>query len=287
MPTVWEKVTENAKLLSLPGVYLRLREVLDDPDFCVGEVADVISHDPAMTARLLRLVNSAYFGLAARIDTVNRAVSMLGTQQIHDLVLAASVADTFARESNHGMDIQGFWRKSVKCAIACRELAVLCNVLDSERVFVAGLLREIGHMIMYQSVPGPVEQAMVQSRKQAAPLFKVERVILGIDYAKVGGALMRQWNLPRSLWEPTEFHVEPAMAKEFPLFTALVHVGAAMADGTQDESAAGTWLNPIDSYAWRMTGLSPEQCRHVPGKVEEQLAAVMHLIFPEQQSAIA
>ena len=118
MPTVWEKVTANAKLISLPDVYFRLRDVLNDPEYCMGDVADVISHDPAMTTRLLRLVNSAYFGLAAKIDTVNRAVSMLGTQQVHDLVLAASVAQTFDGMSNQVMDMSRYWQKSVYCAIA-------------------------------------------------------------------------------------------------------------------------------------------------------------------------
>ncbi len=219
MPTVWEKVTANAKLISLPDVYFRLKDILDDSDYNMADVAAVISHDPAMSARLLRLVNSAYFGLAAKIDTVNRAVSMLGTQQVHDLVLAASVAQTFEGIDNQVMDMGRYWEKSVFCAIACKELAVKCNVLDSERVFVAGLLRDIGHLIMFQTVPAQIQQAMQHSRRQGVPLYKVERVLLGIDFAKVGGALMRQWNLPRSLWEPTEFHVEPALAQEFPLIT--------------------------------------------------------------------
>lgn len=153
MPTIWEKVTENAKLISLPDVYLRLKSVIDDPGFAMNDIADVISQDPAMTARLLRLVNSAYFGFAAKIDTVNRAVGMLGSQQVHDLVLAASVAQRFEGMSNQVMDMERFWLRSVTRAIACRELAVMCNMLDGERVFVAGLLSDIGHLIMYQSVP--------------------------------------------------------------------------------------------------------------------------------------
>ena len=89
MATVWERISENAQLPSLPDVYLRLKQVLDDSDSCMADVAEVVGSDPAMTARLLRMVNSAYFGLATDIDTVNRAVSLLGTQEVHDLVLAA------------------------------------------------------------------------------------------------------------------------------------------------------------------------------------------------------
>ncbi|MCU7931414.1 MAG: HDOD domain-containing protein [Candidatus Thiodiazotropha sp. (ex Codakia rugifera)] len=287
MPTIWEKVTENAKLISLPDVYLRLKSVIDDPDFAMSDIADVISQDPAMTARLLRLVNSAYFGFASKIDTVNRAVGMLGSQQVHDLVLAASVAQRFEGMSNQVMDMERFWLRSVTRAIACRELAVMCNMLDGERVFVAGLLSDIGHLIMYQSVPDAAQQALQQAEQQDAPLFKVERVMLGIDYAKVGGALMRQWNLPRSLWEPTEFHVEPGVALEFPMITSLVHIAVMIADGMESEAGFESVLKKVDQHAWQTTGLHLEQCIDMPERVGGQLNAVMNLIFPNQQKIYA
>ncbi|MEN8177440.1 MAG: HDOD domain-containing protein [Pseudomonadota bacterium] len=287
MPTIWEKVTANTKLISLPDVYLRLKDVLDDPEFCMGDVAEVISHDPAATTRLLRLVNSAYFGLAAKIDTVNRAVSMLGTQQVHDLVLASSVAQTFDGMSNQVMDMERFWKKSVYCAIACKELAAKCNVLDGERLFVAGLLRDIGHLIMFQTAPEQAQQAMQHSSKQGVPLFKVEQVLLGIDYAKVGGALLRQWNLPRSLWEPIEFHVEPAVAEEFQLLTALLHIAAAITDAVQDERDVEACLVKLSSAVWQVTGLTAEQCGDLPERVDQQLSAVMNLIFPSLGQATA
>lgn len=287
MPTVWEKVTENAKLISLPDIYFRLKAVLDDPDYSMADVTEVISHDPAMTARLLRLVNSAYFGFAAKIDTVSRAVGMLGAQQVHDLVLATSVAETFDGMSNPVMNMQRYWLKSVTCAVASRELAVLCNVLDSERVFVAGLLRDIGHLILYQSAPGPAQQALEHAHKQGVPLYKVERVLLGICYAKVGGALMRQWNLPRSLWEPAEFHVEPAMAKEFPLITAIVHIAAVVTEAMQGNEDQQGALGKVDANAWQVTGLGVEQCMEIQEKVEKQLPAVMNLIFPVEKKATA
>ena len=96
MATVWEQISDNVSLVSLPDVYLRLKSVMDDPDSSMGDLADVVGTDPALTARLLRIVNSAYFGLAAEIDTVQRAVNLLGSQEVHDLVLAVSVAQSFA-----------------------------------------------------------------------------------------------------------------------------------------------------------------------------------------------
>lgn len=287
MPSVLEKVTANAKLISLPDVYLRLKAVLEKQDYSMGEVADVISHDPAMTARLLRLVNSAYFGLAAKIDTVNRAVSLLGTQQVHDLVLAVSVADSFDGLSNQVMDMRRFWRNSVSCAIASKELAARCNVLDSERLFVAGLLRDIGHLILFQTVPSQIQQAMQHARKQGVPLYRVERLLLGIDYAKLGGTLMQQWQLPKSLWEPTECHVEPALAEEFPLIASLLHIAAVITDAVDEERDVSACVDRLNPIVWHNTGLTAAQCEDIPERVEKQFASVINLIFPAQAMARA
>jgi len=286
MSPALEKILQNARLISLPDTYLRLREVVNDPGYCMGDVADVIINDPAMTARLLRLVNSAYFGLAAKIDAVDRAVSLLGTEQVHDLVLATAVSQTFSGMSNQVMNMETFWRNSVRCAIACRELAFMCNVLDGDRVFVAGLLHDIGHLVMYQSVPDEAQQAISEATKRGLPVFKVERALLNTDFAKVGGTLMRRWNLPRSLWEPAEFHIEPTLAEEFPLFASLLHIGSRLAAAMEDEQASDNWVQTVDPYAWRSTGLTPERCAPIPGDVNDQFAAVLNLLFPQPKRAV-
>ena len=102
----WEDIKKEAKLVSLPGVYLRLTEILDSPDFAMAEVVNAISQDPSITLRLLRIVNSSLYGFAAKIETVSRAITMLGTQQVHDLVLATSVAKAFKGMSSEIMDLQ-------------------------------------------------------------------------------------------------------------------------------------------------------------------------------------
>jgi len=129
LSTVWESISQNVRLVSLPDVYLRLKAVLDDPNFNLADVTEVVGTDPALTASLLRIVNSAYFGLGAEIDTVSRAVGLLGMHEVHDLVLTASVAQSFEGMSNEIVDMHQFWRRSVDCAITARELASLCKSL--------------------------------------------------------------------------------------------------------------------------------------------------------------
>ena len=282
MSNIWEKVTANAKLISLPDVYIRLKSVLNDPDFCMADVANVISHDAAMTTRLLRLVNSAYFGFAAKIDTVNRAVSMLGTQQVHDLVLATSVTKTFSNIDSNVVDMQSFWQQSVYTAVAARLLASACNVLDSERLFVAGLLHDIGHLIMYQQIPEYCSRAISLAEETRRPLFRVERELIGFDYAQVGGMLMHEWNLPRSLREATELHVEPSRSFDHALETALVHIAVHMAQAAMSGDDIEQAMIHADPAAWTITDLSPNQCPAIHLEAQEQVFEVLGLIMPEE-----
>jgi HD-like signal output (HDOD) protein len=278
---LWEQVTADAQLLTLPAVYLRLREVLDDPDYAVSDIEAVIGSDPAIATRLLRQANSPYFGFAAKIETISRAVGLLGSQQVHDLVLATSVAQTFSGIPIEVMDIHAFWTRSVYCAAAARLLAVNCNVLDSERLFVSGLLRDIGHLVMYQSIPDEAKDALLRAREEGRALNEVEREVIGFDYARLGGALLQQWGLPRGLWEPVQWHITPEQAADYPLEAAIVHLAGVLSDvGQANEEERVSLVSVAHPFVWQVTGLMPEQCLAIQDEVERQLDGVMYLIFP-------
>lgn len=280
MTTVWEQISDEISLVSLPDVYLRLKSVLDDPDSSMADLAEIVGNDPALAARVLRIVNSAYFGLAAEIDTIQRAVNLLGTQEIHDLVLAVSVAQSFSGMADETMDMNRYWRRSVMAAVCARELARLCNVLDADRLFVGGLLSDIGHLFIYQHAPDKAEQAVALAETQQVALFKAERAVLGIDYAQVGGELMRRWHLPQTLWEPTELHVEPDRSKTYALSTSVIHIASVMAVANARGEALDTALETVSPSAWHATGLSAEICVGIIDEVEPMVAGVVETIIP-------
>jgi len=279
--SLWEKVTADAQLLTLPAVYLRLREVLDDPDYAISDIEDVISSDPAVATRLLRQVNSPYFGLALKIESISRAVRILGSQQLHDLVLATSVAQTFSGIPVGVMDMHAFWTRSVYCAAAARLLAVNCNILDSERLFVVGLLRDIGHLVMNQSIPDESTAALLRARADRIPLHEVERDVIGFDYAQLGGVLLQEWGLPQGLWEPVQLQLTPEQSADHSLVASIVHLAGVLSDvGQTEEDAVDSFVSLVDPFVWQATGLTPEQCAVVHEEVERQLDGVMFLIFP-------
>jgi HD-like signal output (HDOD) protein len=279
--SLWEKVTMHAQLLTLPAVYLRLKDVLDDPDYTVSDIEDVISSDPAIATRLLRQVNSPYFGFASKIETISRAVGMLGSQQVHDLVLATSVAQTFSGMSIDVMDMHAFWTRSVYCAAAARLLAVNCNMLECERLFVAGLLRDIGHLVMYQTIPDDSKEALLRARAERRSLHAVERDLVGFDYAQLGGALLQQWGLPKGLWEPVQLQVTPEHPADYSLESSIVHIAGVLSDGSMATGDEGdSFESLIHPFVWQVTGLTPEQCSAIHQEVERQHEGVMFLIFP-------
>jgi HD-like signal output (HDOD) protein len=284
MSDLWEQVTTDAQLISLPAVYLQLKAVLDDPEYSMADVESIISQDPAITTRLLRQVNSAFFGFAGNIDRVSRAVSLMGSQEVHDLVLATSVAQTFEGVSIEVMDMHAFWWRSVYCAVAARLLATRCNVMLNERLFVTGLLRDIGHLIMYQSIPQESQQALVQAGESGKPLYQVERELMGFDYAKVGGALLEQWGLPQSLWEPVKLHVTPDQSTNYFIETAIIHMAGVLAEVADTEIEPDDLVSLVDPEAWQATGVGLESYAAVRDEVDQQIDDVLYLIFPHSKT---
>ena len=284
MSTPETLIGSNVQLVTLPDVYFQVRSIVEDPDAGLGQLADVIAHDPGIAARFLRAANSPMFGFAARVDTVSRALTVLGMQQAHDIVLATAVARAFGGISSKIIDMQAFWRRSVFCAIVSRLIAERCDVLDSERLFVEGLLRDLGHLIMYLKIPGKARQAAERSRESGIPVHGAEREVLGFDYAQVGGALMAHWELPRSLQLAIRHHPAPSEAEEFLLETSILHLAAAVTDGEVSQGDLDVSVLAIDAEAWRVTQLSAAEVQAVYKEADEQLVEVVNAFFPRETS---
>lgn len=283
MSRVEELIAGNVELATLPDVYFRVRTVMEDPSAGLDALAGVIAYDPALSARFLRMANSPVFALVSRVETVSRAVTILGMQQTHDIVLATSVVRVLGGVSSNIVDMEVFWRCSVHCAIAARMLAERCDVLDSERLFVEGLLRDLGHVLMYLKVPGTSRQVFMKARGSGMPLYMAERELFGFDFAEVGAALLARWGLPRSLQLAVRHHTEPQAAQEFVLETAILHIAAALTDrsGEGEESPAAS---PVDPVVWGITGLSPDDVDVVGREASGQLGEVLNAFFPQVQS---
>jgi HD-like signal output (HDOD) protein len=251
-------VGDMAALVSLPEVVVRINELVDDPTSSAEDIGRAVAQDAALTARLLTLANSAMFGMSRQVDTVGRAIAVLGTRQVRDLTLGLSAARTFAGIPNDLVSMESFWHHSVLCAVTARQLAGECSRGRPDSSFVAGLLHDVGQLVLFNKLPRESHAALVMSidEPNEPELHLCEREVLGFDHAGVGGALARRWHLPSALAECIEFHHEPARAQAHPLDVALVHIANSLATLIEIDSTEYADAPPIAPVAWEVTGLS-------------------------------
>jgi HD-like signal output (HDOD) protein len=273
-----ELVSDVDNLFSLPELYLKVRDTISDPRSSIDDVANIVSQDPSISARLIRISNSSFFGFAAEIETVMRAISIMGLSQLHDLVLATSVVKSFKGIPNDLINMKEFWARSVYCGIISRLIARKCNVLDSERLFLTGLLHDIGHLIIYTKLARPAFEILSEAKLDNKPVQKLERDIFGFDYAQVGGALLKSWKLPKSHIETVEFHTNLAKADEFALDSAIVHLASTLV--LQEESKKNGITAPdFDTKAWDVTELMEEDLDSIKLEAKQSMLEVLRLLF--------
>jgi len=285
MPKAAEVVSQVNHLATLPAVYLRVRSVVDDPRSSVQELAQVISADPALSARILRLVNSVRFGLMRRVDSVANAVSILGMQPLHDLVLASSVASSFRGLRPARMDMARFWRHSVLRGLVAQEAADVCRILRSQRLFVAGLLADIGHLVMYQTVPELAERALLRADHERRPLHEVEAEVVGCHYAEVGSVFCDQWQLPLPFVEAIGGQIHPDLtSEEFAEEAAILHFARVVVEGMVAKQADENIACRIDPFVWQRTRLTAGAIAAIREAAEDNLAEMTAMFFPEYRA---
>jgi HD-like signal output (HDOD) protein len=245
-------------LVTLPEVALRIARMVEDPSSSATDIGREISHDAALTARLLRIANSPALGHHGKIATISRAITVLGVRQVRDLTVGLTAIRTFEGISNELVTMESFWRHSFLCAAAAGQIAARRGRGGrDDSPFVAGLLHDIGQLVLFSRAPVQARQALLMSVDSADDLglFLCEREVMGFDHGAVGLALAQKWGLPRSLQECIEFHHEPARAKAHSLEVATVHIANSAAVLAEIGSCELTDAPAISDAALRAAGM--------------------------------
>lgn len=277
--TAGQLVQDSLNLISLPAAYARLQEVMADEESSMRDVADVVSLDPALAARLLRIANSAYYGLPSQIDTISRAVNVLGIQQIHDLALATSIAQVFRGMPNEMMDMSTFWYRSVMCGFLARELGRRSGQSATESLFVRGLLLDIGHLILYNRYPDACRRALAGSGDDLIRLYAHERRLIGCDANEVGQELMRAWKLPFAFVEAFVHLQQPEGSETHGREVAVLHIAAWITHGLNTDLLLEQMCQRVSPSAWELSGLNHVQVEEVTEVVSTEMIDAMYRIF--------
>lgn len=224
-------VNKLERLPSAPRTYWALANTAARPESSLADIARVVQSDPAMSAKVLQLVNSAYFGVAQRISSIPHAVSYLGIALLKGLALTTHVFATMEGKRIPGFSLEEFQAHSVATGQLARRF--LSDPKRAEEALTAALVHDIGKVVMALSVPAQFSAAARKARAGGIPAHKVEMEMIGITHAEVGGYLLSAWGLPFTVVEAVAYHHDPSAVTEGPLdVLAAVHVAEALLDAS-------------------------------------------------------
>lgn len=282
MPGARELVEGIGELVSLPEIALKINQMVDDPRVNVEDISKLIAQDPALSARLLRLANSALFGLSREVSTLSHAITLLGSKRLRDLVLSTTASQAFDGIPNNLISLQNFWRHSLYCGLIARSLATQSKQIQSDSIFIAGLLHDIGQLVMFNRRPEQSREALllVLEGSEDLEMYQAEQRIFGFDHTEVGSELAKAWQLPQMFQECIAYHHNPALAQRFPAETAVVHIANAAAVMAELHSMSKTDELPnIQESAWQACGLSPDYLESTIREAQSEISEVEKLLF--------
>ena len=257
-PITIERLVQNVSTIhSLPLFYSRLDETINHPRSSITDIAKIISEDQGLTARVLKLANSPLFGYYSKIESITQAVTIIGIQQVRDIALALSVMDVFKGIPEDLVNMEQFWRHSIATGLTARLLATSQREANLERFFVAGILHDVGRLVMFTAIPDICRQMLEECRCGNRLLFQAEVERLAFDHAEVGGNLLRRWKIPPRIAEPVEFHHNCQRAAQYPRETAILHVADIIAHALELGNSGEIFVPRLDAAVWNGLNISP------------------------------
>ncbi|MBF0454565.1 MAG: HDOD domain-containing protein [Magnetococcales bacterium] len=266
---------------SFPAIVNRINIAIADPRSSLDAIAAIINEDPGLSARLMKIANSSFYGFPFPVDTITRAMTVVGTRQLKDLVLATYAIDLFAKVPENLVDVRSFWYHSIACGVMSRVIATAIRDSNLERYYLCGLLHDIGHIILFVRLPEQATTFLKADRAGSLLIHHAEEQALGFNHADLGGRLMERWLLPADIHVPIRNHHAPHRSTDHLLETAVLHVAEIMANCLLGGGGLESRLAQVDADAWKRINL-PESA--VPSLMDigrGQLSDAIKLFFEE------
>lgn len=248
-------VARSAQLSSFPDIYYQIVKVLNDTKSSASHLAEVVGNDPGLSATLLKMVNSAFYGLPSRVSSITRAIALIGGNELSTLAMGISVIRYFKDIPPEMFDMKQFWMHSVAAGVLARVLAYRKVSLSEEELFIGGLLHDIGRLIVYKEYPLTAAFAMRQARERRVPLFRMERELFNYDHTTVAGLLLEMWNFPKPLTQMIKYHHTPAGSPRS-LEASIINVSTAIATALKIGYSGETLVPTFSNKTWDTIDLS-------------------------------
>lgn len=257
--TLESLLAQDQELPSLPEIYIRVSEQLENDKVTAQQIGDTVQTDPAISSRLLTMVNSAYYGLPHRVSSIAQAISLLGRLRLKHILIGSVLGGMFRGIKSDAFSMQEFWEHSIKTAIIARQLAIRSpDISEPEELFSAGLLHDIGRLILANMMPDQLIEAEQLEVSKRIDTIQAETEVMGFDHTMVSVGLMQHWGFPEVLRECARNHHQVEHTGEHAAASRIIYLANRLSQNVppMDEDEAIDQLAEIPG--WEASNISSE-----------------------------
>ena len=276
--TLESLLEQDSELFSLPEIYIRVSELLENTDSSSAQIGKVIETDPALSSRILKMVNSAFYGIPKTIASISQSITILGRDRLRQILIGTVLSGVFGKVQSHVFLMEDFWYHSVKTAILARHLGRDSTVSgEAEALFTAGLLHEMGRLILAQKIPDQATEIQ-QALDMDEDIIQAEQRILGFTHCDVGAAFIEKWGLPAMLVDVARYHHNPELSEAFKLENDLVHLANNLVFLVSPIAQQDVEYVLENIQGWERCGLTADQIVNACTLADEQVYEVMEML---------
>jgi len=263
-----KKIEHIQSLPTIPSVLKRISGMIEKPGISLQEISTFISNDPALTTKILKMINSAVYGFPGRISSVSHATVLLGLNVIKGLLIGVSVFEIMQKS------MVGLWEHSLGCAVTARIMAKKKGVPEPEEVYVAGLLHDIGKVIFILEFPRDYENAMHAADAEGLTIFEIEKRLFHAHHATIGSWLAEKWSFPGNLVEIIKYHHAPLRSRRAPLEASIVHLSDILVRAQATGFAGDHFIPAVDPAAFEFLSLNESDLMEIIKEAEDSRNAI-------------
>ena len=275
-PRLDEIIRAVRDLPSLPVVVMELLETMEHDDANSIDLANKISQDQALAAKVLRLANSSFYGMSARVTTVPQAISILGFGTVRALVTAASISGAFVLDPQSSFNFAQFWKHAIATAICAKHITVPHRIA-ADIAFVTGLLHDIGQLVLATRFPQAYASVVEQCRASDCAVDVAERAVFDTDHATVGAALAAHWRFPLAMQQAVALHHDDALAGS-DMLASIIHVANAIAHALDLAADPMEAVPALAESAWLAVALDPASLARILPRIEAEFQAISPIL---------
>jgi putative nucleotidyltransferase with HDIG domain len=278
--TIQEIISDVKPLGSLSSILDELNHLIRDPNTTIHQIEGVLQKDTNLAMKLLKIANSSFYGHATRIDKISQALVMVGMNQVMDLLTGSFVIDHFKGVESKYLDMNRFWQHSIGTGLAAKGISEQLGNSDIEASFVAGMLHDVGRLILCMNAPEQMAQAFQKTESGSISLMAAENQVFGFNHADVGMALFQQWKFPQNIVEAAGFHHQPSHSQFSRRPATIIHLADGMSHVLNFGDGGGEkYCYFYEPGSWEMLGIPTVKVEAILEKTDRNFDSIFKLYF--------